>query len=90
MKYSQRKKRNYFDRRFLKKWDLNKKGVPEVGPLFRFPCILSYSFKNLVRTKSEESGLEYLKKHIMSKGKEIIYMNIYIGNYLASNSILTI
>ena len=26
----------------------------------------------------------------MSKGKEIIYMNIYIGNYLASNSILTI
>ena len=45
---------------------------------------------NVVRKKSEESGLEYLKEHIKSKGKEIIFMNIEMKNYLGSNSILTI
>ena len=49
-----------------------------------------YMFKNFVKKKCEENGLEYLKRHIKSKGKEMIYMNMEMRNYLSSNSILTI
>jgi hypothetical protein len=48
------------------------------------------SFKTLVKQKCEECGLEYLKKHIKSKGKEMVYMHIEMRNYLSSNSTLTI
>ena len=48
------------------------------------------SFKTLVKQKCEECGLEYLKKHIKSKGKEMVFMHIEMRNYLSSNSTLTI
>ena len=47
-------------------------------------------FKNMVKQKCEECGLNYLKHHIKSKGKEMTYMHLEMRNYLSSDSLLTV
>ena len=47
-------------------------------------------FKNMVKQKCEECGLNYLKHHIKSKGKEITYMHLEMRKYLSRDSLLTI
>ena len=47
-------------------------------------------FKKMVKQKCEQSGLEYLKHQIKSKGKEITYLYLEMRKYLSSDSLLTI
>ena len=47
-------------------------------------------FKQIVKQKCEENGLEYLKHCIKSKGKEMNYEKLEIRKYLASESFLTL
>jgi hypothetical protein len=47
-------------------------------------------FKQIVKQKCGENGLEYLKHCIKSKGKEINYEKLEMRNYLASESFLTL
>ena len=48
------------------------------------------SFKKLVKETTEQNALEFLKHHIKSKGKEIVYNKIELKHYLASTSSLTL
>ena len=43
-----------------------------------------------MKQKGQESGLEYLKHQIKSKGKEILYMHLEKRKHISSNSLLTI
>ena len=47
-------------------------------------------FKNLVKERTEKNALQFLKLHIKSKGKEIVYSELEMKKYLASMSILTL
>ena len=47
-------------------------------------------FKQIVKQKCEENGLEYFNHCIKSKGKEINYEKLEMKNYLPSESFLTL
>ena len=48
------------------------------------------TFKGFVKQKCEENALKYLKLHVKSKGKVIVYNELAMRKYLGSGSLLTI